>query len=558
MRLPALGKLAIGLVALWGATSGVRADDWSMFQGGPGHTGQATSPLKLPISLAWKYVTQTPVTGQNLSSPVVAGGGSDRGRVFFAAKDHVYCLDVATGESKWFYPKEGSIGVNKPGTVRGTPAYLGGLLYVPCTDGTLFALDTQTGEPRWQFTAKLPITTSPIIVNGVVYFGSDDGGIYAIQAKTGKPVGTKSPLFQAPEGIMGALSYSDSRIYFLCRDQYLYCIDPSRLMELSGRQTQNRAVKWRYRTSVAGATVSPTLYGDMLYLGDGSSLVAMTAARGRIRWRYNAERAIVDTPAVGPQGIFFSARDDNVYCVGTNGVMKWKQKMYAPAFASPILAPMAGTEVPDASAVAKPGAPPKMVASRYYVVMAGNRGLLYAFDAADGTLLWDYKAKTADIGRQQATLYVNFAASPALADGWLFAFSDDGTLLAFSEDQQDASPPYVSNEDPVRGAELSGQPPINFSCTLIDEGSGVDFNTVSLKLDGEELKGFKYDEYFGLVHLRWANKKGEELIQPLKKGVHVVSLEASDWRGNQVKHTWQFTVNPSISSQTSVRSAPQQ
>lgn len=550
MRLPALGKLAFGLAAFWWAASAGYAEDWTMFQGGPGHTGQAQSTLGLPLTLAWKYATLTPIPGTNLSSPVVVGAGTPRGRVYFATKDRVWCSDLATGENKWFYPKEGSIGVTKPGTVRTTPVYADNILYVGATDGTLFALNAQTGDPVWQFAAKQPISGSPIVVNDRVYFGAEDGGLYALDAKTGSPVvRATAPLFQAADGIMGSIAYADGLIYFQGRDQYLYCLDPERLADLRPRQSPYRAVKWRYRLSAAPVYSSPVIYKEMVYIADGGDIVALTAARGRRRWRFPAESAIVNTPAVQDDGIYFGARDDNLYAVSLEGRLRWKQKMYAPSFASPVLVRAEGQEAaaaqPAETAAATAEAP---AGPRTYVFVAGNRGMLYVFDSADGTLLWDYKTKTAEVGREQSTLYVNFAATPVVAAGAVYALSDDGVLLAFRADQSDYSPPLVTNENPARGTELSGQPPITFSVTVLDEGSGIDFNTVSLKLDGEELKGFKYDEYFGLVHYRLAATKAGEAVQPLKNGPHTVSLEAADWRGNKTTYTWQFMVNTGLST----------
>ena len=67
------------------------------------------------------------------------------------------------------------------------PVVLGGTMFVPSmvTD-SVTALDTETGQPRWQFFTEGPVRLAPVAREGKVYFVSDDGHLYCVAAADGK------------------------------------------------------------------------------------------------------------------------------------------------------------------------------------------------------------------------------------------------------------------------------------------------------------------------------------------------------------------------------------
>ncbi len=67
------------------------------------------------------------------------------------------------------------------GPVHFAPSIVVGIAYVASADHQLYALDSQTGQVLWQFTAD-DLTTKPIVTDGVVYFGDDSGQLYAVWA----------------------------------------------------------------------------------------------------------------------------------------------------------------------------------------------------------------------------------------------------------------------------------------------------------------------------------------------------------------------------------------
>ena len=68
-----------------------------------------------------------------------------------------------------------------------TPAVAaGGLAFVSGTDGNTRAVDTSTGELRWQFKTPSAVRASPTVAEGRLYVGSGDGFVYALEAATGR------------------------------------------------------------------------------------------------------------------------------------------------------------------------------------------------------------------------------------------------------------------------------------------------------------------------------------------------------------------------------------
>ena len=67
------------------------------------------------------------------------------------------------------------------------PVVLGKTLFVPSmvTD-SVTALDTDTGDERWQFFAEGPVRLAPVAWQGKVYFVSDDGHLYCVDAASGQ------------------------------------------------------------------------------------------------------------------------------------------------------------------------------------------------------------------------------------------------------------------------------------------------------------------------------------------------------------------------------------
>lgn len=122
------------------------------------------------------------------------------------------------------------------------PIVLGKTIIVasPQTESVL-ALDTETGEERWEFFAEGPIRLAPAAWQGRIYFGSDDGYFYCVDAKSGQGVWRSQAV---PSGrkvlgngrmislwpIRGGAVAQDGKVYFAAgvwpmEGVFIYCLD---------------------------------------------------------------------------------------------------------------------------------------------------------------------------------------------------------------------------------------------------------------------------------------------------------------------------------------------
>ena len=151
-------------------TSASSAENWTMNQGDPRHTGILQGPgPSLSGEVAWTLSRQGRITHE----PLVVEGVA-----FWSPGDRSFlALDVATGEIVWENPDLGFVNV--------TPAYANGRLYVPTVAG-LSVLDAGTGRPLWSRPLQGPNDSAPVVKDGVVYLGTGGGEILALDAATGR------------------------------------------------------------------------------------------------------------------------------------------------------------------------------------------------------------------------------------------------------------------------------------------------------------------------------------------------------------------------------------
>jgi outer membrane protein assembly factor BamB len=178
-----------------------------------------------------------------------------------------------------------------------------------------------TGTLRWSTAAGFAnrVEGSPIIgPDGVVYIGADDGRFYAFDGATG-------------------------------------------------------AIRWATVVQTAGVDSSAALGADgTIYVGAGSAMLALDAATGIQKWRFDTAGDVESSPALAPDGtLYFGADDARVYALdASNGVLKWY-------FTFPD-----GSDTDSSPALGADGT----------VYIGSDKGTLYALNGQHGTLLWSFKA----------------------------------------------------------------------------------------------------------------------------------------------------------------------
>jgi len=242
--------------------------------------------------------------------------------------------------------------------LQASPANSGNLAFVPCQDGSLYAVDWVKSTTLWSHPTSAPLTTAPVAATwtvspspaepataafptDAVFLANDAGQVTALRQQTGEPVWTT--WLGAPAG--------------------------------NGMAFAGNA---RARVFV------PMLAGELSQGG----LACLDALTGATLWRFPADPhqfgAALAPPAVGtdasgePSRVFFATDDGLVYALDANsGAVLWKQAV-----------PSVAGEKSDLL-VSLRGAP---VLVNSEVVVGGNDGGVRALDAATGHVIWTYNA----------------------------------------------------------------------------------------------------------------------------------------------------------------------
>lgn len=131
--------------------------------------------------VSWTYNT-----GSSMESALVL----DEGRLFFMdASEVLYALDAETGKLLWRYKRR----LPEYFTIKGAgiPVVDGDAVYCGFSDGTLAALQIDTGEPIWtsdlsnEETEFTDVDTRPIVSGDYIYTSSYSGGVFAISRLDG-------------------------------------------------------------------------------------------------------------------------------------------------------------------------------------------------------------------------------------------------------------------------------------------------------------------------------------------------------------------------------------
>ena len=213
-----------------------------------------------------------------------------------------------------------------------------------CLQQKVFGLDRLSGDIKWQFDTGTKLYSSPVLHEGRLYFGGEDSNLWVLNASTGQP-------------------------------------------------------EWKFK--LGGPVDCPALIvGNMLYVGsDDDSLHAIDITRQGQVWAFGTRDDIKAAPAFSRGNVFFTSRDEHLYCVDASGTQRWRAKLKnTNNFAAPVVDGDKG------------------------LVFVASDDSLYCFDAASGQNRWPpFSAGDLIVG------------SPALSpDRKLYIGSKDGAVYCVS------------------------------------------------------------------------------------------------------------------------------
>lgn len=228
---------------------------------------------------------------------------------YVSAGSHVYAVRLSDGTEVWRYPEKAS-----GKTIFYTPPVLtdDGQIVVGSagSDHGLFYLDARTGAYKSQFSGALARwMAAPLAMGGYLYAPGGDGTLYMLdlQGNKLKSFDTGAPLWSQP--------VSDGKyIYLAALNHHLYALDP---------QTLN--VVWD--TELGGAMAgSPALSADgKLYVGNfASKVVALETETGKTLWEAPTDGPVWGGPALDAGLVYVADLQGKIYAFdAASGARAW-------------------------------------------------------------------------------------------------------------------------------------------------------------------------------------------------------------------------------------------
>jgi outer membrane protein assembly factor BamB len=263
--------------------------------------------------LLWTFATSSHVE----SSACVVGS-----RVYFGAGDDgLYCVDAADVQDREGGPRPRLVW-HFPGLhVDVSPLAVEGRVFAGSTAGDryqdlyAFALDADTGRPRWQRRHELRVTGSPAYAEGRVVFGlgngklgqdaaQPQGAVWCLDAADGSELWTLA----TGNSVMATPAAAGGRIVAPCTDGWCYGIESS-----SGR------LLWKTRLPAPIAASPVVAAGKVYLLTVEGHLSCLDLAEGKVLWSLPPLADGVDDAYASPvlvHGRLYVALGGKVFCIG--------------------------------------------------------------------------------------------------------------------------------------------------------------------------------------------------------------------------------------------------
>ncbi len=310
------------------------------------------------------------------------------------------------------------------GAFESTAAIVDDVVYIGDLDGTLFALDLQSGEVKWEYKAEIGFVASPAVQNGRVFVGNLDGIFFCIDTE-----GNELWRHESNGEIDAGANFYQDKVLYGSQDATLYCLDQETgdvvwqhqiddQIRCSPTVVENRAF-------VAGCDgllhiinlddgtradsvpidsptgVTPAVLGDVAYFGtEQAGFYAIDWKQAQVNWQFedpDGATATRSNPAVTDGHVVFGARNRVVHSLTPeNGEINWSFEARGPIDSSPVIA---GDHV--------------------YIGASDKR--MYVLKLSDGTLVSERELNGKIIG------------SPAVAGGCLIVATNRGVVYCLGK-----------------------------------------------------------------------------------------------------------------------------
>jgi serine/threonine protein kinase/outer membrane protein assembly factor BamB len=323
----------------------------------------------------WHFQTNGPIGWS--SAPVL----DKAEKIFFvgSADGSVYAIELQTGKLKWRH----TIGA----PLLASPTLIGDKLFIADSAGKMQAINAESHETLWQREINSPVVSTPAYFKDILFVPTEGGRMVALDIASGS---TRWE-FKAESAIVSSPHRHAELVLFGTRNGAFHAISAE----------TGRAI-WKFH---AGEPIvaSPAASVDSVYFGTQSgTFFALEADTGGLIWEYPTDRAIISKALIAFTAVIFCSHDRWLYCCEKyDGGLKWKASVRGKAIAN-------------------------LVVHKETVLVATQEGWLQAFHTRTGNLVWQI-----DLGRK-------LDSSPVISGDHLLQATVEGEILALSSKQAEA------------------------------------------------------------------------------------------------------------------------
>jgi serine/threonine protein kinase len=324
------------------------------------------------LATMWHFQTNGPIGWS--SAPVI----DKTEKTFFVASadGSIYAIELQTGKLKWRHT------VGAP--LLASPTLIGDKLFIADSAGKMQAINAESHETIWQREINSPVVSTPAFFKDILFVPTEGGRMVALDIGSGN---TRWE-FKAESGIVSSPHRHAELILFGTRSGAFHAISVE-----TGRSI------WKFNAAEA-IVASPAASVDSVYFGTQSgTFFALEADTGGLIWEYSTERAIISKALIAFTAVIFCSHDRWLYCCEKyDGGLKWKASVRGKAIAN-------------------------LVVHKETVLVATQEGWQQAFQTRTGNLVWQI-----DLARK-------LDSSPVISGDFLLQGTVEGEILALSSKQ---------------------------------------------------------------------------------------------------------------------------
>ncbi|OFY38962.1 MAG: hypothetical protein A2X18_05600 [Bacteroidetes bacterium GWF2_40_14] len=348
-----------------------------------------------PVKTVWEIQDNSDIgSGAVIGNRQRAIGKGGIARIVYYANTAgvVKALEAASGKLLWSFATSGKI--------FSTPAVSDGLLVVGSSDSYIYCIDALLGKLFWKVKANKSVLASPTIYKGIVYIGSSDGIFRAIELETGQVVWTYDKI----KGFIEAKAFVDKEgVYIGDWASTLYAFNP-----------KNGSLLWSWTNNkgrgLSPAAVWPVKANGRIFVATPERMThAIDASTGKEIWRAKGGREAIGLSADG-SAVYVKTMQDTVIAFSTteSTIVTSDVTTYTTTKSvTPPPAPVSQTITTVPTTISTTSVQPKSLWRSFtgygyeiapsaittadgLVFIPTDKGNIFALNAKDGTVAWQY------------------------------------------------------------------------------------------------------------------------------------------------------------------------